>query len=327
MNELDEITPPQTMGRLARLGRDRDILAKAWLVRLIERSSLDEIASLPTDRIAAELPLLIADVLAAAASERPSQLPDGAAERAAGLAELRSARPAGIAGDLGAVQRVVLDALRDEAADLGTEELADIAAGLAEAVGALQAAGVEGVGGDHAGEEPSRATIDSLTGLFNLAHLHDVLSHALALHKRYGHRFSLLVLDVNGLGRVNDSRGRSAGDRVLVQTALAVRRTIRSVDTAARIGDDEVCVLAPDQGAGDMTNLARRLVEAIRTETALPDEPGMEVSAGVVACPDHGDDVEYLLAAADQAMYRAKAAGEPFATAEATPEIRVQRTR
>jgi diguanylate cyclase (GGDEF)-like protein len=327
MNELDEITRPQTMGRLARLGRDRDILAKAWLVRLIERSSLDEIAGLPTDRIAAELPLVIADVLAAAGSGRPSELPEGAAERVAGLAELRSGTPASIMRDLGAVQRVVLDALRDEAADLDTDELADIAARLAEAVGAVQAAGVESLAGGQTGEQASRATIDSLTGLFNLAHLHDTLSHALALHKRYGHRFSLLVLDVNGLARVNDARGRSAGDRVLVQTALAVRHTIRSVDTAARIGDDEVCVLAPDQGAADTTNLARRLVEAVRTETALPDEPGMEVAVGVVACPEHGDDVEYLLAAADQAMYRAKAAGEPFAMAEPAPEIRVERTR
>lgn len=327
MNELDEITRPPIMGRLARLGRDRDVLAKAWLVRLIERSSLDEIASLPTDRIAAELPLVIADVLAAAASERPFELPEGAAERVAGLAELRNGTPASITRDLGAVQLVVLDALRDEAADLGAEELADIAAGLAEAVGAVQAAGVKSLAGGQAGEHASRATIDSLTGLFNLAHLHDTLSHALALHKRYGHRFSLLVLDVNGLARVNDARGRSAGDRVLVQTALAVRRTIRSVDTAARIGGDEVCVLAPDQGAADMTNLARRLVEAVRTETALPDEPGMEVAVGVVACPEHGDDVEYLLAAADQAMYRAKAAGEPFAMAEPAPEIRVERTR
>ena len=176
-------------------------------------------------------------------------------------------------------------------------------------------------------EQASRATIDSLTGLFNVAHLHDSLSHALALHKRYGHRFSLLVMDIDGLARVNDARGHSAGDRVLSQVALAVRRTIRSVDTAARVGGDEICVLAPDQGAADMTNLAQRLAVAVREETALPGEPGMEVALGVVACPEHGDDPEYLLAAADQAMYRAKATGEPFAMAEPAPEIRVERTR
>jgi diguanylate cyclase (GGDEF)-like protein len=326
MNEIDEMAPRRAMDRLARLGVDRDALAKAWLVRLIERSSLDEIATLPTERIAADLPLVIADVLAAAGSERPSMLPQGAAERVAGLAELRNARPAGIAWDLGAVQLVVLEALRDEA-DLGAQELADIAACLAEAVSAVQAAGVESLGGDRPGEEAARATIDSLTGLYNLAHLHDTLSRALALHKRYGHHFSLLLLDVTGLARVNEARGRAAGDRVLTQTGLAVRRTIRAVDTAARIGGDELCVLAPDQGAADMTHLARRLVAAVRTETALSGEPGMEVAVGVVACPEHGDDTEYLMAAADQAMYRAKAAGEPFAMAEPAPEIRVERAR
>ena len=282
MTELHEITRPSSVGRLARLARDRDLLAKAWLVRLIERSSLDEIANLPTDRIAAQLPAVIADALAAAASDHPSDLPAGAAERVAGLAE---------------------------------------------AVSALQAAGVEGLVARQDDERASRATIDSLTGLFNVAHLHDSLRHALALHKRYGHRFALLVLDINGLARVNDAHGRSAGDRVLSQAALAVRRTIRSVDTAARVGGDEVCVLAPNQGAADMTSLARRLMEAVRAETAPPGEPGMEVAMGVVACPEHGDDVEYLLAAADQAMYRAKAAGEPFAMAEPAPEIRVERTR
>ncbi|MBA3358997.1 MAG: GGDEF domain-containing protein [Thermoleophilaceae bacterium] len=327
MTELHEITRPSSVGRLARLARDRDVLAKAWLVRLIERSSLDEIANLPTDRIAAQLPAVIADALAAAASDHPSDLPAGAAERVAGLAELRNGSSADITRDLGAIQGVVLHALRDEAADFGAEELAGIAVGLAEAVSALQAAGVEGLVARQDDERASRATIDSLTGLFNVAHLHDSLSHALALHKRYGHRFALLVLDINGLARVNDAHGRSAGDRVLSQAALAVRRTIRSVDTAARVGGDEVCVLAPNQGAADMTSLARRLMEAVRAETAPPGEPGMEVAVGVVACPEHGDDVEYLLAAADQAMYRAKAAGEPFAMAEPAPEIRVERTR
>jgi diguanylate cyclase (GGDEF)-like protein len=325
MNQVDEITPPPVLDRLARLGGDRDVLAKSWLMRVIERSSLDEIATLPTDRIAAELPLVIADVLAAAASERPSKLPEGAAERVAALAELRKGTPASIARDLGEIQLVVLDALRDEAADLGAEELADLAASVAAAVGAIQAAGVESAAGRE--QVGSRATTDSLTGLYNVAHLHDTLSHVLALHKRYGHRFSLLVLDLNGLARVNDARGRPAGDRVLTQTALAVRRTIRTVDTAARVDGDEMCVVAPDQGAADMTNLARRLADAIRVETALPDQPGMEVAIGVVACPEHGDDAEYLLAAADQAMYRAKAAGEPFAMAEPAPEIRVERAR
>ncbi len=56
MNELDEIPPRPVTGRLARLGGDRDVLAKSWLVRLIERSSLDEIAGLPTDRITVQLP-------------------------------------------------------------------------------------------------------------------------------------------------------------------------------------------------------------------------------------------------------------------------------
>ena len=273
------------MGRLERLDRDRETLAKAWLVRLIERSSLSEIAGLATDRIATALPLVVADVLTAAASERPSALPVGAAERVAGLAEVLSGTPAGITRDLGTVQLVVLDALRDEAADLGSEELSDIACGLAEAVAAVQAAACRAARRGEAGErlaghdrppdgpvQPGAPPRHTQPRPRPAQALRPPLLAAGARPERPG-------------ARQRRSRSLGAGDRVLMQTALAVRRTIRSVDTAARVGGDEMCVLAPEQGAADMANLARRLVEAIRTETALPDEPGMDVAIGVVACP------------------------------------------
>jgi len=220
-----------------------------------------------------------------------------------------------------------LDSLRADAGALDAGELARLASGLAEAVAGVQAAAVAGQQAARAAARGSQAGTDSLTGLGDLTHLHERLGHALALHTRYGHRFSLLVLDVNGLARVNDSRGRAAGDRVLVQVALAVRRTIRTVDTAARIGGDEVCVLAPDQTATDMSALATRLVDSVTAESEQPGQAGVDVAIGVAACPEHGDDVEYLLAAAEQAMYRAKAEGEPYVLAGPAAEIKVQRTR
>src|SRR5215210_3816789 len=90
--ERDRMKP--TRGSLARLERSRDELAKAWLVRLIERASLEEISELPTDQLARELPELISDIVGSVASANgdPYQLSEAQAQRAASLAGLRSGR-------------------------------------------------------------------------------------------------------------------------------------------------------------------------------------------------------------------------------------------
>lgn len=333
MPEEDRRSPTPLRGPLARLDRDREQLAKAWLVRLIERASLDQISSLPTDRIAAELPELISDVLAAAGGEDdPGVLGPAARERAGRLADLRDAREATAAGevtrDVTAIQTVILEALAGASEDLGTERFAALAAGVGEAVGAVQAAAVETLVARRSRELESLASSDPLTGLSNLRHLQRELRHQLRLQERYSQPFALLVLDVEGLGRINDSKGHAAGDRVLVQVALAMRRSIRTVDVPARIGGDEFCVLAPAQTAAGAVPFAERLAEAVSAETAAGEESGVPVALGVVSCPEHGVEVETLLDAADQAMYRARAAGEPVAVGEpVSPEITVERTR
>jgi diguanylate cyclase (GGDEF)-like protein len=122
---------------------------------------------------------------------------------------------------------------------------------------------------------------------------------------------------VDGLKRINDGNGHQAGDRVLVQVGLAMRRTIRTVDTPARVGGDEFCILAPAQTAEGGRTLAERLAEAVAAETAGADGGrGVGASIGVVASPEHGDEAEALMDLADQAMYRAKAAGDAVAMAD-----------
>ena len=320
-------------GPLARLDRIREELAKAWIVRVIGRASLDEIKDLPTDRIAAQLPDLISDVLRGAGEDRdPFDMTPEAHERAARLAELRDTREpaaADLARDVAAIQSVIFEALRRDADELGAQAVADLAERIAEAVAAVQAAAVETLVSRRGRELESLANSDPLTGLSNLRHLHAQLKQSLAIAKRYEHPFALLVLDIDGLKRVNDAHGHSAGDRVLVQVALAVRRSIRSVDVPARIGGDEFCILAPDQTAASAGGLAQRLAESVGTETAgAAGEEGVAVSIGVVSCPEHGDDADSLLESADQAMYKAKASGEAVAVGDPKePEIKVEKTR
>ena len=332
MADPDRNTSTPLEGPLARLDRAREELAKAWLVRLIERASLDEIRNLPTERMAAELPELISDVLRAAGPTADSYaMTPEAQERAVRLAELRDSDSAGAAEimrDVGAIQGVILEALRRDADELGPERFADLAIGVADAVGAVQAAAVETLLRRRSRELESTAGSDPLTGLFNLRHLQQELRDMLALYERYKHPFALLVLDIDGLRRVNDSRSRQAGDRVLVQVALAMRRAIRTVDVPARIGGDEFGVLMPQQDSSAARALAERLAEAVAVETAAPEAEGVAVAIGLVSCPQHGADPATLLDAADQAMYRAKAGGLAVAVGDPTgPEqITVERT-
>jgi len=309
-------------GPLARLDRSRDELAKAWLVRLIERASLDEIRDLPTERIARELPELIGDLVGAVASNgaMPFKLNADQRERASALAVLRSSRdssPAELARDLASLQAVLIKALRQELGESDPGRFAEAVERLAEASGAIQAAAIEELVRSRSRELESQANTDTLTGLFNLRYLQRQIAQLLEVNKRYGQPFAVLLMDVDGLKRINDAHGHAAGDRVLMQVAMSLRRAIRTVDTPARLGGDEFCVLAPQQDAKGGRQLAERLSAAVREEVATPDEPPVSLSIGVVGCPEHGEDAETLVDIADRAMYRAKAGGEQVALGEA----------
>ena len=169
-------------------------------------------------------------------------------------------------------------------------------------------------------ELESQANTDPLTGLGNLRNLQRELAQMLEMQKRYGHPFGLLLMDIDGLKRVNDSQGHQAGDRLLMQVAMALRRSIRSVDVAARLGGDEFCVLAPEQESAAAAQLGERLSRA-RWATrcrSRPTRPWACRSESSPA-PSTAQDAEALIDAADRAMYRAKAAGENIALGEPTP--------
>ncbi len=318
------MTPPE--GHLARLEHAREEIAKRWLVRLIEHSSLDEIEGLPTERIARELPDLILDLVRSAAAGPGDPLVESAeqlsgARRFADLIGGGEPTPARIARDAAALQAMLLRKLLEDLPEgSDPERVADAAERLALAVGSIQTAAVEEVTSRRSRELESQANTDSLTGLYNLRYLQRVMEQLVSYHQRYEHPFAILLLDVDGLKRINDSHGHAAGDRLLVQVAMAVRRAVRTVDTPARIGGDEFIVLAPHQSAESAGILGERLATAVEREAAPPEGPSVGVSIGVVACPEHGTEAAPLMELADQAMYRAKASGTSVALAEPTAD-------
>jgi len=246
----------------------------------------------------------------------PYDLSKEQSERAASLAALRGggreARAADVARDVAALQTVLLHALREDLAE-DPVRFAEAVEQLVEAISAIQVEAMEAHVQTRSRELESQANTDPLTGLGNLRALQRQLANLIDNYKRYSHPFGLLLMDIDGLKRINDSFGHQAGDRVLMQVGMSLRRSIRSVDTAARIGGDEFCVLLPQQDLKSAAKLAARLATAVEEEVAAPGEPPVTISIGVASSPEHGDEAETLIDTADRAMYRAKAAGEGIA--------------
>jgi diguanylate cyclase (GGDEF)-like protein len=119
------------------------------------------------------------------------------------------------------------------------------------------------------------------------------------------------MVDLDHLKRLNDSFGHAVGDRALVAAVGALQRSVRSSDAVVRYGGEELAVVLVDtdvDGAVDAAERARRAI----ADVVLPTDKGpvgVRASIGVAAYPRHGADQAGLFAAADEALYRAKAQG------------------
>lgn len=149
------------------------------------------------------------------------------------------------------------------------------------------------------------AHTDPLTGLANERTVSRILELELARAGRQGGEVSLALFDVDDFKATNEQGGHVAGDEVLRQVAAVLAESVRLVDTVGRIGGDEFVLVAPG-AAGGM--VARRVMAGI---DALPAVAGrtVSVSAGVARFPVDSTDSEGLIAAATEALERAKADG------------------
>jgi diguanylate cyclase (GGDEF)-like protein len=157
-------------------------------------------------------------------------------------------------------------------------------------------------------EELERLSVtDQLTGLYNRRRMLEVLESEVHRSRRLGHRFSVLMMDVDHFKKFNDSFGHQAGDRVLAGVADVLRDTTREIDTPARYGGEEFLVVLPEAGVEAAVEVAER----IRLTLAARIFEGRRVtlSVGVAEFPTHGEDDQRLVAAADEALYRAKEEG------------------
>jgi diguanylate cyclase (GGDEF)-like protein len=150
---------------------------------------------------------------------------------------------------------------------------------------------------------------EELPSLYRPGHMRRRLEQLLETNRRYGHPFAVAVFDASGPGtKPGDVNGGQ--ETVLSILGAALRDSIRIVDEAFRLEEDAICVLAPNLRTVEGVQMAERL---LRQLDELERAGGLRicVSAGVVACPDHGTEAEELLHKADAAMWRARAVGQP----------------
>lgn len=155
-----------------------------------------------------------------------------------------------------------------------------------------------------------KANKDALTGLFNRGYLAQALDEEQEKFERYGIHHAVVLADINGLKKLNDQHGHDCGDQLIVVAAMAMQKTLRTSDVAARTGGDEFVILLTNSTDEEAAGFVNRLQREIFADLRLPLMDGSEypvtVSLGWAATDKY--PVEALLREADRLMYAAKEA-------------------
>ena len=152
---------------------------------------------------------------------------------------------------------------------------------------------------------------DALTGLPNQLLLKDRLQQAVAFSNSTGTKLALMIIDLDRFKTINDFLGHNAGDRLLVDVAERLAKTVRSTDTVSRQGGDEFHLLLTNLAEPDaIVTYLGELMQSVQKPFKIDgQELTISVSVGIAIYPEDGADFESLLKKADMAMYRAKDAG------------------
>jgi diguanylate cyclase (GGDEF)-like protein/PAS domain S-box-containing protein len=150
------------------------------------------------------------------------------------------------------------------------------------------------------------AMTDPLTGLGNYRRILNVLNVEIERSGRTGRSFAVLLLDLDGLKKINDRYGHLVGNRALCRLADVLRACCRAIDTVGRYGGDEFCVILPETTAEAAERVASRICQELVTDR---QPTALSVSVGVVAFPQNGDTIDSLLRAADRKLYSMKRRG------------------
>ncbi|MBN1569030.1 MAG: GGDEF domain-containing protein [Acidobacteria bacterium] len=153
------------------------------------------------------------------------------------------------------------------------------------------------------------STHDGLTGLVNAIFFHAILSREIDRSLRTGRMCGLMVIDIDHFKSINDTYGHQTGDKVLQAVAERMKDSLRSMDTAARIGGEEFAIILPECSPEDAVCAAKRIHAGLNPLVVTLGQITLQLttSAGLVwTNPNMPVSSAVLVSEADQEMYRAK---------------------
>lgn len=155
------------------------------------------------------------------------------------------------------------------------------------------------------------SVMDGLTNVYNRRYLEQRLSEEVAYSKRYSKPLTICLTDIDFFKRLNDSYGHQAGDFVLKKVSALLSQALREYDVVARYGGEEFAVILPSTPKTKGASIAERLRTLVENAEFNYREKLIRtsISVGVACFPEDGDSAESLIAAADKALYAAKARG------------------
>ncbi len=160
------------------------------------------------------------------------------------------------------------------------------------------------------------ASTDPLTGIANRRAFNQAMDRRFAEAMRYDHDLAVVMIDLDGFKALNDRKGHQAGDLILQRTGRILEANCRRSDMAGRFGGDEFVILLPETDLQTARVVAQRVKEEfdLTAQALLADaDPPIAVSMSIgISCIRHSRPVnpEQLIGHADEALYRAKAAGK-----------------
>jgi diguanylate cyclase (GGDEF)-like protein/PAS domain S-box-containing protein len=156
-----------------------------------------------------------------------------------------------------------------------------------------------------------QAIRDSLTGMYNRRYLFETMERELARAKRGNYPVSIIMIDIDHFKDFNDTHGHQAGDEILMALGELLRHSVRQGDIACRYGGEEFLIIMPGVDNGDTENRANAIRQ--RFADLKINYEGLQlsttVSVGVAYYPVHGNTINKIIKAADDALYEAKQAG------------------
>jgi diguanylate cyclase (GGDEF)-like protein len=155
---------------------------------------------------------------------------------------------------------------------------------------------------------------DALTELANYRYFQKVLQKEMARAERYNRPLSLMMIDIDDFKSCNDTHGHPAGDVVLKEIAMLIKKNTRGCDLTARYGGEEFSVILPETSEEETLVVAERIRESVEKHSFKTEENkpinNLSITIGLSSFPDKTKDKKKLIDTADSALYKGKRSGK-----------------